>query len=410
MLCPAAAIHLQESRRAVNEHTDVLVVGASAAGLGVVERLRVQGFSGEIDVVGAETHLPYDRPPLSKQALAGQWSPQQAALRDRSVIDGLVARWTLGRRAVRLDVEGHSVELDDGRRVHYGTVVLATGLSPRTLPWQRPLSGVHTVRTIEDSLALREDLVAARRVVVVGAGVLGCEIAATSRSMGLDVTLVGPSPTPMHAQVGPDLGGVVARLHREHGTAVRTDTLVVGVLGDAGVVRGVRFADGGSIPADVVVVAAGSVTNTEWLAGSGLGLSDGVECDARCRAAPDVYAVGDVARWHHQHHGHPVRLENRTNAAQQAATVADNILGADRAYTPTPYFWTDQYGVRIEVSGELTATSTIHPTHGDLDRARFSAVVEDGGRVVGAIGWKHPRGFRDAARRVGGRLAPDTAS
>jgi 3-phenylpropionate/trans-cinnamate dioxygenase ferredoxin reductase subunit len=394
----------------VNEYTDVLVVGASAAGLGVVERLRSQGFGGSIEMVGAETHLPYDRPPLSKQVLSGQWAPQQAELRDRSVVDGFAARWTLGRRAVDLDVDGHSVGLDDGRRVHYGTVVLATGLSARALAWQRQVPGVHAVRTIDDCLALRSDLLTVWRVVVVGAGVLGCEIAATSRSMGLNVTLVDPAPTPMHAQLGPELGGAVARLHTEHGTTVRMDTPVAGLLHEGGAVRGVRLADGGSIAADVVVIAAGSVTNTAWLHGSGLGLSDGVECDSRCRAAPDVYAAGDVARWYHERLGRSVRVENRTNATQQAMAVADNILGADRAYTPTSYYWTDQYEVKIQVSGELPDDATIHLTDGGLDQPRFSALVENGGQVVGAIGWKHPRGFREASGRIGRQLTLDRAS
>jgi 3-phenylpropionate/trans-cinnamate dioxygenase ferredoxin reductase component len=392
------------------QYTDVLVVGASAAGLGVVERLRSQGFGGSIEVVGAETHLPYDRPPLSKQVLSGQWAPQQAELRDRSVVDGFAARWTLGRRAVDLDVDGHSVGLDDGRRVHYGTVVLATGLSARALPWQRQVPGVHAVRTIDDCLALRRDLLTVWRVVVVGAGVLGCEVAATSRSMGLDVTLVDPAPTPMHAQLGPELGGAVARLHTEHGTTVRMDTPVADLLHEGGAVRGVRLADGGSIAADVVVIAAGSVTNTAWLQGSGLGLSGGVECDSRCRAAPDVYAAGDVARWYHEHLGRSIRLENRTNATQQAVVVADNMLGAARAYTPTSYYWTDQYEVKIQVSGELTDDAVIHVTDGGFDQSRFSAVVENGGRIVGAVGWKHPRGFREAAGRIGRQLTLDTAS
>jgi len=159
-----------------------------------------------------------------------------------------------------------------------------------------------------------------------------------------------------------------------------------------------------------VVVTAGSVTNTAWLHESGLGLAGGVECDSRCRAAPDVYAAGDVARWYHERLGRSVRLENRTNATQQAVTVADNILGADRAYTPTPYYWTDQYEVKIQVSGELTADATIHLTDGGLNQPRFSAVVEKGGQVVGGVGWKHPRGHREAAQRIGRQLTLDTAS
>lgn len=385
---------------------EVLVVGASASGLGVVERLRDNGFTGRIQVVGAEVHIPYDRPPLSKHVLSGQWAPERSVLRQQPALDALAAQWMLGRRAVDLDVDGHTIGLDDGRRVHYRTAVLATGLSPRVLSWQRPLVGVHVLRTIDDSLALRSDLLRAQRVVVVGAGVLGCEIAATTRHMGPAVTLVDPAPVPMLTQLGPELGAVVTRLHQGHGTVLRMGTGVLRLLDDGHRVTGVVLSDATTLPADVVVVAAGSITNTEWLADSGVMVTDGVDCDSRCRAGPDVYAAGDLARWQHRGLGRSIRAENRTNAIQQAITVADNILGAERDYTPTSYFWTDQYGVRIQVAGEMSNHANLHLTDGDLDQHRFAAVAEIDGRIVGAVGWRHPRGYGDAAGRIGGQPAP----
>lgn len=234
-----------------------------------------------------------------------------------------------------------------------------TGVRARRFPGQDDLAGVHVLRTLDDALALRCDLLAGRRLVVVGEGVLGSEIAATSRTLGLEVALAGPLAAPMALQVGPLVSGVLAELHTGRGVRLRRREGVIGLTGEGGRVAGVRLASDEVLPADVVVVAIGAVPATEWLADSGLGLGNGVVCDARCRAADGIYAVGDVARWHHEGLGELIRLENRTNATEQAMAVAGAILGEDQPYTPVPYFWTDQYDAKLQVHGFLPADAEV---------------------------------------------------
>ncbi|MCX2730205.1 FAD-dependent oxidoreductase [Saccharopolyspora sp. NFXS83] len=364
----------------------VLVVGASAAGLSTVEALRRGGHAGPVTVLGAERHLPYDRPPLSKKVLAGEWEPDRARLRPDSALSALDAEFVLADAAVGFDAATRTARTASGRELSADAVVLATGVRPRTLPGADGLDGVHVLRTAEDSMALRADLVAASRLVVVGEGVLGAEIAATARAMGLDVTMAGPQPAPMAGLLGPLVSGRLAALHAERGVELRLGTGVEGVTGEHRV-TGVRLDTGEVLPADVVVVAIGAVPETEWLAGSGLELDDGVVCDSRCRAAPGVYAVGDVARWWDERLDSLVRLENRTHATEQAGVVAANILGADRAYSPVPYFWTDQHDVKIQVHGTLPPNAEVSVVDGDLDGGRFVARYRQDGRTTGVLGW-----------------------
>ncbi|MEU8143774.1 FAD-dependent oxidoreductase [Nonomuraea sp. NPDC048901] len=410
----------------------VLIVGASAGGLTVAEMLRAKGYAGQIRLVGQEPHLPYDRPPLSKEVLAGAWPAERVFLRDPARLDALGAEFILGRRAERLDTTARTVDLDDGRTLSYDTLVIATGLSPRRPPFLRDLAGahtlgaddlggVHTLRTLDDALALRERLRGARRVAVIGAGVLGCEIAATSRTLGAEVTLVDPLPTVMVRQLGDELGSLVGALHESHGVRVRTGVGVAGLTGAAAGdgsgrdgpgadrlggggpaerVGAVELTSGESVPADVVVIAVGSIPATGWLAGSGLSLTDGVECDSHCRAAPGVYAVGDVARWHHELLGTSIRLENRTNATQQAMAVAADIMGDGAPYTPIPYFWTDQYDVKLQIHGHIPPGARLRPLDGEPGSGRFAALAEVDGVPTAAIGWNHPRGVRLARGHV----------
>lgn len=335
----------------MSEPASVLVVGASASGLATVEALRSKGFTGRLTVLGAEPHLPYDRPPLSKQILAGAWEPARATLRPEADLAALDVEFALGDPAVALQVDTKTVTTAAGRTWHADVIVAATGLRPRVLPGQPTLAGVHVLRTLDDSLALRAALLNARRVVVVGDGVLGTEIAATASGLAPAVTIAGPQQAPLADQFGPQVAGLLGELHAERGVDVRLGVGVSTLIGEDGRVTGVGLADGAVLPADVVVVAIGAAPNVEWLAGSGLRLDNGVVCDARCQAADGVYAVGDVARWHNLPMNSLVRLENRTNAIEQAGVVAANVLGADRPYTPVPYLWTDQYDVRIQIHG-----------------------------------------------------------
>ncbi|CAM5329122.1 NAD(P)/FAD-dependent oxidoreductase [Streptomyces fumanus] len=376
---------------------DVLVVGASAGGLAVAEGLRRHGFTGTITLLEREREPPYDRPPLSKQVLDGRWPPERAQLRTGAELDALGADLRLGAEAAALDVPGHRLTLRDGTVLGYRTLVLATGLHARRLPGRPPVAGAYTLRSLGDSARLRAGLLAARRVVVVGAGVLGCEIAATARGLGREVTVVEPAAHPLLGLLGPALGAELAALHTEHGVRLLTDTPATGLTGEAGRVTGVRTASGAVLPADAVVVAVGGRPATDWLAGSGLTLDDGVVCDDRCRAAPDVYAVGDVARFGAGPGTRGVRLENRTNATEQGLYVAAELLGAARGpYRPVPYVWTDQFGTRIQVHGTVPAGAAVRIAEGSLRERKFVAHAVTGGRLVGVVGWNSPGRLRTA--------------
>jgi len=372
----------------------VLVVGASAAGLSTVEALRRKGYRGEITVLGDELHAPYDRPPLSKQVLSGAWEPARAALRTQEMLAALEAELVLGDPAVALDPATRTVHTGSGRELRADAIVIATGVRPRTLPGQDGLAGVHVLRTLDDALALRTSLLGCARLVVVGEGVLGAEIAATARTLGLAVTIAGPLPAPLALQVGPLVSGLLAELHRERGVLLRLGAGVEGLTAEDGRVAGVRLGTGEVLPADVVVVAIGASPATQWLEGSGLRLDNGVVCDSRCRAAPGIYAVGDVARWHHEQLGRLIRLENRTNVTEQAAAVAAVILGADQPYVPVPYFWTDQFDVKIQVHGLIPAGAEVDVVEGDLAARRFVARYRSDGVVTGVLGWNMPKQSR----------------
>lgn len=363
-----------------------LIVGASAAGLATAEALRRKGYTGPLTILGAEPHLPYDRPPLSKQVLSGTWEPTRARLRSAEALAALDATFVLGDPAVHLDVSERAVHTASGRVFKADDIVLATGLRPRTL------SGRPTLRTLDDALALRSQLLSCSQAVVVGDGVLGAEIAATARQLGVPVTLAGPQQAPMALQLGPFVAGLLADLHTSNGVELRLGAAVTGVE------DGVRLETGEVLPADLVVVAFGSVPATEWLRDSGLQLDNGVVCDSRCRAADGIYAVGDVARWHHETLGTSLRLENRTNATEQGIAVAGNILGADEPYTPVPYFWTDQFDAKIHVHGFVGPDVSV--AEGSVAERRFVAHYHRDGELVGVLGWNMPKQARQHRQSI----------
>ncbi|MEV4169191.1 FAD-dependent oxidoreductase [Nonomuraea sp. NPDC049709] len=372
----------------------IVIAGASAAGLSTAEALRRHGYEGRLTLLDAGPHLPYDRPPLSKQVLAGAWEPARTRLRTQAQLEALNADLVLCEPAASLDAAARAVTTASGRVLRADAVVIATGLEPRTLPGQDGLAGVHVLRGLDDALTLRTHLTAAERLVVVGEGVLGAEIAATARTMGLDVTLAGMGHTLLGDQLGEVVGALLGNVHGERGVRLRLGVAVDGLTGAGGRVTGARLATGELLPADAVVVAIGSRPATGWLAGSGLTLGDGVECDSRCRAAEGVYAVGDVASWQHEGLGRRLRLENRTNATEQAQVVAANLLGADRPYTPIPYFWTDQYDIKIQAHGLPSPAAEVGIAEGDPAQGRFAALYREGGRVTGVLGWNMPKQAR----------------
>ena len=382
----------------------IAIVGVSAAGLAAAETLRRHGYDGKLTLIGDEQPLlPYDRPPLSKQILAGTWKPEQARLRSNADLDRLDAEFIIGNAATALDPRSRRIQLDNGSSVGYDGLIIATGVAARTLPGN-DLQGVHVLRTMDDALALRDDLLAGPRVIVVGAGFLGTEVASTARTMGLDVTLVEPAPIPVCA-LGPRIGGFVAELHRSRGTQLCCGVGIRQLHGAGGRVTGVELADGTMLPADVVVLAIGAVPATDWLVDSGLPLGNGIECDRYCQAAPGIFAAGDVASWFHPRAGRRIRLEHRMNATEQAIAAASNLLGEKKPFAPVPYFWTNQYDIRIQAFGLFPANSEIRLLRGDPADQRFVLAYGHQGVVTGLLGWNAARELRELQPLVAERTA-----
>ncbi|ALE74714.1 pyridine nucleotide-disulfide oxidoreductase [Pseudonocardia sp. EC080625-04] len=387
---------------------DVTVVGASLAGLATVRALREQGFDGRIVVVGDEKHAPYDRPPLSKEFLAGSASEEDIALAGPDDAEP-AAEWRLGRTAIALDGPGRVVTLDDGERLASDAVVLATGARARTLPGELP-RGAHTLRTLDDARALRADLVPGRRLVVIGAGFVGAEVASTAAGLGLDVDVVEAAPVPLHRALGPELGAACGLLHEHNGVRLHRGTGVAG-LGGSPRVTAVRLDDGRELPADVVVAGIGAAPNVEWLAGSGLELDDGVVTDSRgVTALPGVVAVGDCARTHRDYTGSRLRLEHWTNALQQPAVAIAALLGTTHtlpSHHAVPYFWSDQYGHRIQFAGHRAADGTVRVEEGDPAEPAaglLALFLDAAGEPVGVVGIDRPRPFGRWRRELAGRL------
>ncbi|MDQ1480471.1 MAG: hypothetical protein QOI44_1332 [Actinomycetota bacterium] len=396
----------------------VAVVGVSLAGLRAIETLRREGYDGRIVAIGGEPHLPYDRPPLSKELLAGTSEPDDVRLRKQGV-DDLDAEWLLGTRATALDVGARELTLADDTRITYDGLVLATGSTPRLLPSQPALAtengmaGLFVLRTLDDAMALRTALEAGPKVVVIGAGFIGAEVAATCRGRGLDVTVLEALPQPMVRGLGPELGAVIADMHRDHGVDLRTGVGVEAIEGDTRVER-VRLADGEVIAADVVVVGVGVVPDTTWLEGSGLTLENGVVCDETCLAAPGVVAAGDVARFPNRlFDGDMMRLEHWTNATEQGVHAARRLLagdaGTDLAFAPVPFVWSDQYDRKIQTVGVVSAEADLHVAHGSYAERQFVALFGRHGRIVGALGFNRARQVMQYRRLIADRADWDAA-
>jgi 3-phenylpropionate/trans-cinnamate dioxygenase ferredoxin reductase subunit len=377
----------------------VVVVGASLAGFRAAEELRERGFTGTITMVGAEAHRPYDRPPLSKQVLSGRQPPEATALSPAiGDVDDLGLTWHLGVPATGLDLApgDRAVTVGGGERLAFDGLVIATGATPRHLPGTDHLAGVHTLRNLDDCTAIRADLEGElpKRVVVVGAGFIGAEVAATCRTLGHQVTLVEALPVPLERGVGPVLGQVVADLHREHGVDVHLGVGVVRITGDDRVDQ-VHLTDGAELDADLVVVGVGVTPNTDWLLGSGLDVDNGVLCDETCLAAPGIVAAGDVARWPNHRFDEVMRVEHWDNAVEMGAHAARTLL-ADAAgtkgapYEPIPWFWSDQYDRKIQLAGRAAANDEVAVVAGSLEDRRFVVFFGRGGRLVGVLGMSMP--------------------
>lgn len=372
----------------------VVIVGASAGGLATAEALRRGGFDGTITLVGDEPHLPYDRPPLSKEVLAGEWDIDRLPLRPVADIAALALDLRLGTTATGVDLEGRAVVLDTGDELRFDALVAATGVTPRRLPGGHG----HVLRTLEDAVALRDRLRPGQRLAVVGAGFLGAEAAAVARGLGCQVTMVEPAPVPLAHAVGTEIGEMLTHAHIDHGVDLRTG-IGVSAVHDGGL----TLTDGTEVEADEVLVAIGSVPNVDWLAAGGLPVGDGLVCDSFCEAAPGVYGVGDVARWHNDLFGTSMRIEHRTHAAEQGLAVARTILDPERGrpFMPVPYFWSDQYDMKIQAHGYLRGQDEVRIVEGSLEERRFLAAYRTGDRLVGVLGiGTTPRALRAWRKKV----------
>ncbi|MFE3764438.1 NAD(P)/FAD-dependent oxidoreductase [Streptomyces sp. NPDC059104] len=382
----------------------IVVVGASLAGLRAAETMREKGFTGSLTMIGDEPYEPYDRPPLSKQVLLGRAGPEHTALPRRRDIG---AEWRLGVPATGLDMAARRVRLGDGNEVEYDRLLIATGVRAR--PWpqadEAALDGVFVLRTRDDAAALEQKLAAGpRRVLVIGAGFTGSEIASACRERGLPVTVAERGAAPLVGALGGVIGEVAAEMHREHGVDLRTGIMVTGLEGDAtGRVRAAHLSDGTTLEADVVVVSLGAMRNTEWLAGSGLGAGPrGIACDAGCRAfdirgivTDDIYVAGDVARSPHALFGYQfLSLEHWGNAVAQAETAAHNMLSESADRRPhlwVPAFWSSQFGVNIKSVGVPSMGTEILIAQGSRGERRFTGVYGYQGRVIGAVTFDQSR-------------------
>jgi 3-phenylpropionate/trans-cinnamate dioxygenase ferredoxin reductase subunit len=368
----------------------LVIVGASLAGLRAAQAARAAGFEGELVVVGDEEHLPYTRPPLSKELLAGAQTPDDCAFPSQAI----EVEWRLGVAAAGLDRARRVVRLADGDEVPYDRVIVATGCRARQWPDAGAGAGVHTLRSLDDALALKAALAERPRLAIVGAGFIGCEVAATARKQGLDVTVVDIAPYPM-VPLGPELGARCADMHREEGVDLR---LGVGVRTLRG--TSLELTDGTRVEADVVVMALGAVPNTEWLAGSGLRLDRGLACDATltARGDADVLGAGDVISWPHPlADSEPVRVEHWTTAAEHGQLAGRNALlpHALRAvHALPPYFWSDQYDVKIQAVGFPARADRLEILESTAEGDRFVAAGARDGRLVGVVAF-------NAAKRLG---------
>jgi len=378
------------------------VIGGSLAGLRAVETLRTDGFSGNITVVNAEDSAPYDRPPLSKKFLSGEWEADRIQLRKPSDIDELGATWLNNTHATALNVASCELTLNTSSVLNYDACIIATGGIARELPQQPHAQGIHQLRTLHDAQGLRAELQPGKKLVVIGAGFIGLEAAATAVARGCTVTVLEGLSAPLIRGLGEDMGTAATAIHATQGVNIRCNVRVQSIETQAGSVTGVRISDATGesvVAADVVLVGIGVAPATQWLEGSGLAVNDGVVCDAHLQAAPGVFAAGDVARWVNGLYSDlepTMRVEHWTTAAEQGAHAARNALAHINntplvPYSAVPFFWSDQFTARIQFLGRSTDAEEIRVVAGSVDEGKFAAAYMRAGRLVGVLGVSMPK-------------------
>ncbi|MGJ6126218.1 FAD/NAD(P)-binding oxidoreductase [Mycolicibacterium sp. Y3] len=371
----------------VTTNGGIVIVGGGLAAARTAEQLRRAEYTGPLTIVSDETHLPYDRPPLSKEVLRNP--EHDVVLKPQEFYDENDITLRLGSAAASVDTAAQTLTLADGSVIGYDDLVIATGLVPKRIPSFPDLEGIRVLRSIDESAALRAHAATARRAVIVGAGFIGCEVAASLRQLGVEVVIVEPQPTPLASVLGEQIGALVARLHEAEGVQVRCGVGVASVSG-TDTVETVVLSDGTELQADMVVVGIGSHPVTGWLDGSGIEVDNGVVCDDAGRtSAPHVWAIGDVASWRSEV-GHQVRVEHWSNVAEQARALVPALLGreAGAAVTTVPYFWSDQYDVKIQCLGEPAADDIVHLV--EDDGRKFLAYYERDGVLTAVVGGGMP--------------------
>lgn len=378
---------------------NIVIVGASLAGTRAAETLRSAGFTGTITMVGAETQKPYDRPPLSKNYLAGDWDEERVALRKPEVLDELNLTWKLGVAATSLDTSSQTIALANGESISYDGLIIATGGDVRRLSNQPDLAGIHTLRTLDDATALRNEIAEGTRVVVIGAGFIGLEAAATAKKRGAEVTVLEGLEAPLIRAMGAEMGAAIGAVHERNGVVVRCGVLVASIDGDTRV-TGVTLTNGETIAADVVIVGIGVSPATTWLETSGLSLRDGVVCNANLNAGPEtVFVAGDVLRWPNALFADveaDMRVEHWTNAAEQGAHAATNLLAAlngteQTPYVAVPFFWSDQFDARIQCLGRPSANAVVDVVAGNPADGKWCAMYSVNNRLTAVLGVSQPK-------------------
>ncbi|WP_298253949.1 NAD(P)/FAD-dependent oxidoreductase [uncultured Arthrobacter sp.] len=386
------------------------VVGASLAGLSAARAARARGFSGRLIMIGDEHHRPYDRPPLSKDFLLGRVQAEDLLL--ESDPHELDAEWVLGTAAVALDASSRTLLLENGRALTADGIVIATGARARVLPALSGLANVHTLRSLPDAQRLAPALRPGGRLTVIGAGFIGAEVSSAAIQRGMQVTIIDTKPIPFHAQLGPEMGSVMAGLHASHGVELISSAVIEGFGSSGPGVTTVRLQGGRSVVADTVVVGIGSEPNTEWLESSGLSLDRGVLCDAMGRTGiPGVVAVGDCAAWFDAETGHHRRAEHWTGAFERAALAVEVLLDPEAPQGPaTPhYFWSDQYGVKLQFSGDAAGYDRLEIEAGDVGSGSFLAVYYRAEVPVAVLGLNQPKLFTRRRRSLPARVPVDSA-
>jgi NADPH-dependent 2,4-dienoyl-CoA reductase/sulfur reductase-like enzyme len=378
---------------------NIVIVGASLAGTRAAETLRAEGFTGTITMVGDEPHKPYDRPPLSKNFLAGEWDTDRIALRKPEALEELQLTWKLGAAATALNTNNSTLTLATGETITYDGLIVATGGVVRRLPNQPDIAGIHVLRSIDDAEQLRAELTEGARVVVIGAGFIGLEAAATATKRGATVTVLEGLEAPLIRALGPQMGSSIGDVHTRNGVTIRCGVSVESINGTTRV-ESISLANGEVVPADVVIVGIGVAPATSWCEGSGLTIQDGIVCNAELNAGPkNVFAAGDVLRWPNHLFTdveETMRVEHWTNAAEQGAHAAKNLLAAlnnteQTPYEAVPFFWSDQFDARIQFLGRVTKDAVAEVVAGNTAEGKWCAMYVANNRLVGVLGVSMPK-------------------